>query len=169
MDSIQELRVRAEILHHRVLACEPEAIRRIRRVVGPNSADVRRQHCLTVIANELGFTSWPVMKRVLLGADSSDYGTLLCPPRCGGYLNLWYKTHDEASQIRSQRGGWLLAYRHQYFVTERYYIEALRLDPRDPAWRALSFDWTTPGASKARTELYSKLIFQLPQEGEASA
>lgn len=165
MNAVQQLRVRAEILHHRALSGDDAAIRRVNKSPLLEDSRVRRRDCLAVLASELGFTNWGQAKLVLAGADSKNYGTLLCPLKAGGYLNLWFKTREEAIQVRNQRGGWLLAYRHQFFVVERPYIKSLGLDPNDSAWAALSFDWTTPGASDARARLYSKLVSQLPAEG----
>ena len=165
MDAIQQLRVRAEILHHRALSDDDAVIRRVNKSSLLESSGVRRRDCLAALASELGFANWGEAKLVLAGADSQNYGTLLCPLKAGGYLNLWFKTREEAIQVRNQRGGWLLAYRHQFFVAERPYIKSLGLDPNDSAWVALRFDWTTPGASDARASLYSKLVSRLPAEG----
>jgi hypothetical protein len=167
MDAVQQLRVRAEILHHRALSGDDVAIQRLTKASRSKDSKVRRRDCLAVLAAELGFANWAQAKLVLAGAAANNYGTLLCPAKAGGYLNLWFKTREEAIHVQNQRGGWLLAYRHQFFVVERSYIEALGLDPHDSAWTALSFDWTTLGASAARANLYSQLVSQLPEEGRA--
>jgi hypothetical protein len=165
----QEIRVRAEILHRRALALDPKMLRRFRTLPQFNPANIRRRDCLAVLAAEMGFASWPQAKRVLSGLDATDFGRLLCPNRCGGHLNLWYKTHEEAARVREGRRGWLLGYRHQFLVVDRYYIETLGLDPDDPDWTAIDFDWarredTQPGCGAARARLYAKLIRQLPRE-----
>jgi hypothetical protein len=82
-------------------------------------------------------------------------------------MNLWYKTHDEAETVRRTRGGYLLAYRKQFLVVERSYIEGLGLDPNDPDWKDLGFDWAARnGKDAARARLYSKLIAALPRESD---
>jgi len=186
--AIQELKTRAEILHHRIEARDPVAIARLRvlpqfrrlsKSPGPledqlanAAASIRRSDCLTVIALELGFSNWPQASRVISGATADgdpqpmDFGTLLCPRTSGAHLNRWYRTHEEAvnDQARSESRGYLLGYRHQFMVVDRYYVaEVLRLDPDDPAWEAIGFDWVRPKDSAARTRLYAKLVAQLPR------
>jgi hypothetical protein len=66
--------------------------------------------------------------------------------------------------MRKSGGGYLLAYRNQYFVVDRYYIESLGLDPNDRDWEALGFDWVHPRNVAARTRLYAKLVAAMPRE-----
>jgi len=158
-----ELRTRAELLHTRVTNQDPVALGRLRRWRVPVE-DVQRRHCLTVIAREAGFTDWPHAKRVLDGGDESDFGSLLFPPRCDSHLNNWFRNHDEAAAVHTQVGGYLLAYKRQFVVVDRFYIEALGLDPDDPDWNALGFDWSRPEGGEARARLYAKLVAALPRE-----
>lgn len=62
------------------------------------------------------------------------------PTRCGAHINLWYRTRAHAAEVWRQRGGYLLAYRRQFLIVDRFYIETLGLDPDDP-----------PGAPSAST------------------
>ncbi len=163
-DAVQEIHVRAEIVHHRAAAGDPATLRRFRKLADFDPTCVRRRDCLAVLAAEMGFLNWPEARRVLRGEPASNFGTLLCPKRCCGHLNLWYKTREEAAGMREQRGGFLLAFRHQFLVVDRYYIESLRLDPEDPDWEAIGFDWTRPGCEAPRARLYSKLLATLPLE-----
>jgi hypothetical protein len=169
LDAIQEIRVRAEVLHQRALTLDANTLRSFRRLPHFDPTDIRRHECFTVLASEMGFPSWPHAKRVLSGLNTTDFGTLLCPNKCGGHLNLWYKAHEEAATVRERRGGWLLAYRSQFLVVDRYYVETLGLDPQDPDWIALGFDWARgrerqPEYVAARARLYGQLIAQLPRE-----
>jgi len=174
-DAIRELKVRAELLHKRIQSGDARALARLRalaefRRATPESLaaltpTIRRRHCLAAIAAELGFASWREMKEVMTGeAGSAGFGKLLCPDRCATHLNIWCKTHAEAAAIRKQRSGYLLAYRNQYFVVDRYYIESLGLDPDDRDWAEIAFDWAKPLNVAARTRLYNKLVARLPRE-----
>ena len=179
MNATQELRVRAEILHRRIQSGDPGAIQRLRALPDFSRAPVerlraaapgiRRGDCLALLARELGFPDWPLAKRALEGDPAaSDFGTLLWSTRCTGHLNLWFKTYDEAATVREQTGRYLLAYRHQFVVVDRYYIETLGLDPDDPDWNALGLDWVHPRDPQARSRLYRKLVANLPREAAAS-
>lgn len=175
-DAIEEIKVRAAILHRRIQAGDGAALKRLRMLpdyrrlsvdsLKAAAPDVQRRHCLSVIAAELGFSSWPRAKQAISGShDTGDFGTLLCPTRCAVYLNGWYRTYEEAAADRAARGGYLLAYRMQFLVTDRGYIETLGLDPDDPDWQAMGHDWARPRDAAARARLYGKLIAALPREG----
>jgi hypothetical protein len=167
MDAIQELKVRAEILHKRIAANDPAAVARLRALpVSRRTAEVRRRDCLAVIAAELGFPNWPQAKHTLTTEeDITDFGDLLCPPRFGGgHINRWFARYEEAAAVRETCLGYLLAYRRQFLVVDRYYIEDLGLDPEDADWDALGFDWARPANPAARVRLYAKLIAALPRD-----
>lgn len=172
IDAIRELKIRAEILHSRVQEHDTRALKRFRILSEFRRSEdqylirtVQHQHCLRVIAAEWGFPGWLDAKRALSGEEpSTDFGALLYPNKCCGHLNRWYKTYDEAAAIRKECQGYLLAYRRQYVVVDRYFIETLGLDPDDRDWKAIGFDWVRPREVAARTRLYSKLVAQLPRE-----
>ena len=90
---ISDLKAQARILHRQVRAREPLAVARAQSLEELRNHDpasvtvqVKRRHCLTVIARELGFQGWPHAVAVLRGADSSDFGTLLYPKGGRGSL-----------------------------------------------------------------------------------
>jgi len=180
MDAIRELKTRAEILHRRIQANDHCAIGRLRVLpdfrrasyeqLAAATTTIQRRDCLSVIAAELGFPSWPQAKGAIFGGGpgvgpGADFGTMLYPGHlCAGHINRWYKTYEEAAADRAASGGYLLGYKHQYLVVDRYYIESLGLDPADPDWEVLGFDWVRPKDIGARSRLYSKLVGCLPRE-----
>jgi hypothetical protein len=120
-DPIRELKIRAALLQRRIADRQPSALARLRALPEFRSCSARqfdsaathvlRRHCLAVLARELGFGAWPHLKDVIAGApDVSDFGTLLYPRRCCGYLNLWYSRYDDAVIGRRASGGYLLPY-----------------------------------------------------------
>jgi len=176
MDAIHELKTRAEILHRRIQANDHRAIARLRVLpdfrrssyerLEAAAAGIQRRNCLSVIAAELGFASWLEAKTAITGgAPVEDFGTMLYPAqRVGGHINRWYKTYNEAAADRTESGGYLLGYKRQYVVVDRYFIESLGLDPADQDWEALGFDWVRPKSLSARSRLYAKLVMRLPRE-----
>ena len=99
-DAISEFKVRAEILHGQIKARDEQALRRLRKLAEFRrssdeqlleiAATVRRRDCLTLIAAEFGFPNWPQAKNTLTGeGDITDFGDLLCPPKCAGHFNNW--------------------------------------------------------------------------------
>lgn len=176
MDAIRELKTRAEILHRRIQTNDHRAIERLRVLpdfrrasyedLAAATVAIRRRDCLSVIAAELGFASWPHAKTAIAGdAPVEDFGTMLYPDRCcGGHLNRWYRSYQDAAADRASSGGYLLAYKRQYVVVDRYFVESLGLDPADPDWEALGFDWVRPKSLAARSRFYVKLVAGLPRE-----
>lgn len=166
MDLIEDLKARARLLHRAASAGEAPAAERVRELAELAELDdaalrerLQRRHCLSVIARELGFRDWKHARDVLSAPGQvPDFGTLLYPPRCVVHWNIWSAHYEEAREIRAQDGGFLLAYRHQFLIVDRHYIETLGLSPEDPDWEALGRDWVRPGDPAARSRLYGKLL-----------
>jgi hypothetical protein len=59
-------------------------------------------------------------------------------------VSRWFSTYDEARESRHAEGGYLLPYRRQFFVTSREGIRELGLDPDDPDWALIGWDWVRP-------------------------
>ena len=163
LSASEEFRTRAELLQARVEKQDPQALKRMLRWRLPVEG-VQRRDCLTAVAREAGFKDWPHAKRVLEGEDEMDFADLLCPTRMSPHLNQWFRNHAEATVAPLEAGAYLLAYRRQFFIADRHYIEALGLDPADVDWTALGFDWSRAGGGPARARLYAKLVERLPRE-----
>jgi len=162
-DLVATLKSHARILHRDVISTHPGALSRIRRLRELRDLDdanlslqVQRRHCLTVIARELGFQGWGHAVHSL--RDTTTFGRLLYPPRCGGHTNIWCASYEEAQMVHAQKGGYLLAYQTQFFVVEDDYIRTLDLDPEDPDWNRIGHNWVEPVDPNARNRLYRKLI-----------
>jgi hypothetical protein len=176
-DPVRELKVRAEILHHHLQAADPAALARLRALaelrrasdaaLQKAAARVQRKHCLAVVARELGFAGFDHARRVLEGdASEADFGTLLYGGRGGAHLNHWFATYAEAraQQVETAATGprrYLLAYKRHCFLAERGFVEALGLDPEDPDWSAIGWDWARPRDPEARRRLYGRRLTAL--------
>ena len=173
IEATDELKIRAEILHKRIVAGAPASRARLRALAPLAKADeqaleaaasaVQRKHCLAVVAREAGFSNWNHALSVLRGdAAERDFGTLLYDAEtCRGTLNAWFADHAEARVhlgSRRARGEqvFLLAYKRQFVVVDSHFVDALGLDPEDPDWKSLDYDWLSPSA--ARQRLYAKRL-----------
>jgi hypothetical protein len=159
---IEDLKAQARALHKQVKAQEPAALARLRALRELRdasdtvlAADTRRRQCLAAIARELGFDGWPHLVAVIEGRRDDDFGTLLYRP---GHWNIWSASYEEAHAIRSEHGGYLLPYKHQFVIVDRYFIETLGLDPDDADWEEIGRDWVKPASLPARERLYARLI-----------
>ncbi len=174
VDPVQELKTRAEILHHRVASGDAAAMRRLRALAEFMRADeatvaaaapqLRRAHYLAIVAREHGFTNWEHARRVLEGApDETDFGTLLYGKGAGAVLTVWFvdyaeaRNHLDETRARGERR-YLLAWRRQFFIAEWGFITSLGMDPEDPDWSRIDFDWARPSDPEARRRLYQRLL-----------
>ena len=167
IDLIEDLKHRARLLHKAAAAGDPEASRRLgalpelRGLEPPELiARVRRHHCLSALGLALGFRGWPHARVVLAGeaTPGDDLGELMTFPNGGAISNVWSASYDEARAIRADHGGFLLAYRRQFLITEAPYVEALGLSPTDPDWDRIGRDWAAPSDRGAWARLTASAI-----------
>jgi hypothetical protein len=166
-DILDHLKARARILHRHAEGKSPTALARLRKLVELKSLDddqlaasVRRRHCLAVVAREIGFDGWTDATRALGDTEDAQFGALLYPPSVWGHWNIWCASHDEAKRVRSEHGGYLLTYKHQYLVVDADYIDAMGLDRHDPDWALIGRDWAVPNDRAARQRLADKIVRQ---------
>lgn len=152
---IEELKSEARVLHRQAQRDDAEALRRLRLAEGEA---VLRRHCLAAIARELGFTGWPAAVAAIEGDQCRDFGTLLYPPGGSAHTNIWCASYEQAREIHRERGGYLLAYRTQFFLCDRYFIETIGVDPDDDDWARIGHDWARPSERQARERLYRNVI-----------
>jgi hypothetical protein len=76
--------------------------------------------------------------------------------RMDAVLNNWFTNYEEARAALDSQGGYLLPYKSQFFVTQSEGIRELGLDPDDPDWALIGWDWVRPQDSQARERLKEK-------------
>ncbi|OGF04619.1 MAG: hypothetical protein A2W00_02455 [Candidatus Eisenbacteria bacterium RBG_16_71_46] len=59
-------------------------------------------------------------------------------------VSRWFTGYAGARASLEAEGGYLLPYREQFFVTTREGIRELGLDPDDPEWERIGWDWVRP-------------------------
>ncbi len=107
--------------------------------------DIKHKHALAVVALENGFTSWADLKMQI---------NLIV----GGFINKWFANYVQAKIEQQQQGGFLLPYKNQFFICEAAYIERLGLNPNDPDWQAIGWDWANPTDKKSWQRLHKEWI-----------
>jgi hypothetical protein len=60
------------------------------------------------------------------------------------FLNRWFTSYEDAYAAREAEGGYLFPYEHHFFVTTPTAIRELGLDPRDPDWERIGWNWVRP-------------------------
>lgn len=171
--SLRECKVRASILLKDLLSSEPaRATRAAERMCAlpafarlspgellARKESVRRKHALAVIAHEQGHASWVELKQALGEEAPSqlDTETFFARNR-GAFLNLWFSSYEEALASLRAAGGYLFPFREQFFITDAGFLAALGVDPSDPDWARMGFNWVEPLDPAARARLEQKLI-----------
>jgi hypothetical protein len=124
-----------------------------------NRDKIRRKHALQVVANEAGYRDWSHLKKAFDGETAAGFDTTrLFEPRTGGFLNLWYRSHEEARQVLgAEPVRFLFPFRYQFFVCEAAFLEALGVDAGHPDWERIGYDWVKPRDKKARARLEVRL------------
>ena len=70
--------------------------------------------------------------------------------------NRWFTTYEGAVASLRSDGGYLFPYRNQFFVTSGEGIRELGLDPADPDWERIGWDWARPADADAWGRLLLK-------------
>lgn len=131
------------------------------------SIKVQRKHLLQVVAKEAGFPSWVALKRHLDAQSSEasdeagaepDWTTFFGSGPSAAFLNHWFTNHEEAKSFRESNGGYLFPYKSHCLVAEEGMVEALGVEPKDPDWERIGFDWVEPQCPHAWHRLKTKLV-----------
>ena len=77
-------------------------------------------------------------------------------PNLDVFLNRWFSNYEKARKNLKSDGGYLLPYKHHYFVCEADVIRAVGLDPHDPDWQKVDWDCSSPTDNEAYQRLRSK-------------
>ncbi len=161
--SLSEAKIQAQILLKNLNSTESElktvAVAKIdnylNRIGLTLTADkIQLKHCLACIADQYGFDSWANCKFYFEQTQLTAF-----TPR-GGFFNQWFSNYSEAKQILKDSKGYLLPYRQQFFICESGYIEYLSLNPADPNWEKIGYNWVEPQDISAWQELNNAYVHQ---------
>lgn len=78
----------------------------------------------------------------MTGSEEKD--TLMYVSRMDAVLSRWFSSYEEARSSLESEGGYLLPYKAQFLVTAREGVRELGLDPDDPDWASIGWDWVRP-------------------------
>jgi hypothetical protein len=81
---------------------------------------------------------------------------LMWTPTMDVFLNVWFSSYDDAWEARERDGGYLFPYRHHFFLAPAEAVRELGLDPDDPDWELIGWDWVRPLDPDAWTRLKEK-------------
>lgn len=121
---------------------------------------VQLKHLLALAAEDHGFGSWAELVRRSTPRSEQespmDHPEFMYVPGMDALMNRWFSDYEESVASLRALGGYLLPYRHQYFITERAGVVLLGLDPEDPDWKAIGWNWVQPDNRQAKLRLAQK-------------
>lgn len=88
-------------------------------------------------------------------------------PSMDAIVSRWFTTYEEARTSLDAEGGYLLPHQEQYFVTSPEAIRELGLDPDDPDWARIGWDWVRPCDPMARERLRQRRMIAALARGPA--
>ena len=82
--------------------------------------------------------------------------TLWYQPNLDVFLNRWFSSYEDARQSLETLGGFLLPYRHHFFVCDAEAIQTMGLEANDPDWERIGWDCVRPVDTEAYQRLRAK-------------
>jgi hypothetical protein len=76
--------------------------------------------------------------------------------RMDAVLNRWFTRYEDARSSLELEGGYLMPYQGHFFITMREGVRELGLDPDDPDWAHIGWDWVRPKDREAWERLKEK-------------
>ena len=76
--------------------------------------------------------------------NTKEVGPDMYVPRMDAVLNRWFTKYEDARASLEAEGGYLLPFKSQFFLTQSEGIRELGLDPDDPDWERIGWDWVRP-------------------------
>lgn len=117
---------------------------------------------LDLLAREAGHDDWTALNRQLREQQESvdDFAdTELYKFNASEFnLNVWFPSYEDAREyLDTHRGFYLLQFKGQCFVAQAPHIIDIGLDPKDPDWERIGWDWVKPQDDEAKQRLRDKL------------
>lgn len=115
--------------------------------------------CLELLAVEAGHDDWTRYAAQLRGSQQDEEATeLYLFGKSEFNLNVWCPSYEAArTYLDSHRGFFLLQYKGSCFLAQEGHIRGLGLDPNDPDWEKIGWDWVNPKDTEAKDRLRQKL------------
>ena len=117
---------------------------------------IQHKHALTVVAVENGYDSWAELKKALETAASSPVAEIdeqFYPKSFTTYWNIWFAKYAQAKKVLNEGKGYLLPYKHQFFICEEHFVDSIGIPHTLPEWDMIGRDWIHPKNVKAWLDL----------------
>ncbi|HWF47417.1 MAG TPA: hypothetical protein VG168_10460 [Bryobacteraceae bacterium] len=128
------------------------------REIQTNAGTIRLDDAQEVIARESGFTNWAQLAAETAGAPIVFHTARLFPEKSDVFLNLWFRSYEDARAAHEAEPDLLLfPYGEQFVLCEPALLGWLGADPHDPDWEKIGRDWVQALDEAARSRLAARL------------
>jgi hypothetical protein len=128
------------------------------REIRASAGAIRLEDAQEVVARENGFTNWAQLAAETADAPIVFHTARLFPEKSDVFLNLWFRSYEDARAAHEAEPDLLLfPYREQFVLCEPALLAWLGADPHDPDWEAVGRDWVRPVDEAARSRLAARL------------
>lgn len=128
------------------------------REIRAGAGAIRPEDAQEVIARENGFTNWALLAAETADAPVIFHTARLFPEKSDVFLNLWFRSYDEACAAHEGEPDLVLfPYGEQFVLCEPALLGWLGADPHDPDWEKIGRNWVRPADEAARSRLATRL------------
>lgn len=119
---------------------------------------IRLEDAQQVVARENGFADWSELAAQTAGAPVVFRTARLFPEKADVFLNLWFRSYEDARAAHEAEPDLILfPYGQQFVLCEPALLGWLGADPHDPDWEQIGRDWVQPLDEAARLRLAARL------------
>jgi hypothetical protein len=170
------LKNEAEILLKHLHKGDPQALTRFRTLelfqkpemsLQDIQAGAQLKHSLLLIALDNGYDSWGALKAALdEKAENSPLAEIteqFYPKHFTTYWNIWFANYRQAKKVLTEGKGYLLPYKHQFFICEEHFVDSIGIPHTMQEWKAIDRDWVHPKRVKewiVLNEIYEKMYVE---------
>lgn len=154
--TLREVRIRASLMMKAARTGDPDAL----ACLGPKP---KRRTALNTVALEMTGRNYLDLRALKPRAEPEQRSSVADPARMferhlAQFLNHWFANYEEARLHLEAAGGFLFPFKSQFVVVEADVLRNVGLDPEDPDWAAIGWNWVKPSSATAFAHLSTILI-----------
>ncbi len=154
--TLREVRIRASLMMKAARAGDPDALSRL-------GLKPKHRTALNTVALEMTGRSYLDLRALDLPVEAVQRSKVADPARMferhlAQFLNHWFANYEEAVLHLQTAGGFLFPFKNQFVVVEADLLKNVGLDPNDPDWAVIGWNWVDPSSATAFARLSTILI-----------
>lgn len=153
---LREVRIRASLLMKAARAGDADALERL-------GAVPKHRTALNAIAMQMAGQSYLELRAKTVTEKFEGHQAIADPSRLfekhvAQFMNHWFASYEEALAHLKKEGGFLFPFRSQFVIVGHDLLRLVGLDPDDPDWASISWDWVNPTSTAGFENLNAMLV-----------